>query len=197
MRVESPTVPDQLPLAVRRCDAGAFEQLVETYEQPLYRYVHRLLQNTFDAQEVVQDTFLRAHRALTSQYSEERCRDLALRPWLFRIGRNLAYNRRRNKMPLKEEPLPPIDDNGFLPIQLHAAGSELERKEEIDILERALSTLPTESRDLITLRFIEELSYAEISKTTGLNESSLRGRVFRSLKLLRDGLAGKGAIHEV
>lgn len=197
MRIEPPMVPDQLPLAVHRCETGAFERLVETYEQPLFNYVYRLLQNAADAQEVVQDAFLRAHKALTAQYSEDRCRGLALRPWLYRIGRNLAYNKRRNKMPLREEPLPPIDDNGFLPVQLHAGRSEAERKEEVEDLERALASLPTESRDLITLRFIEELSYAEISKTTGLNEASLRGRVFRSLKLLRDALAVKGAIHEV
>jgi len=59
---------------------GAFERLSDRFERPLFTYAHGILQNAFDAQEVVQDAMMRAHRALTSQYDEERCASLAVRP---------------------------------------------------------------------------------------------------------------------
>src|SRR5260370_33969464 len=75
---------ENLAVAVHRLDAGAFERLIERFEAPLYSYAHGILQNPFDAQEVVQDAMMRAHRALTRQYSAERCTTLRLRPWPFR-----------------------------------------------------------------------------------------------------------------
>jgi len=184
---------DSLALAVHRRDQGAFERLVETYECSLFRYSLRIVQNAHDAQEVVQDTFMRAHRALTEQYPEIRCRDLSLKPWIFRIARNLSYNKGRTKMSQVVVPLDVTDDDDL--IGLNSAGNEIERREEIDELNRAIAMLPSESRELIVLRFIEEMSYSEISSTTGFNEASLRGKVFRSLKLLREVLGAKGVAH--
>jgi RNA polymerase sigma-70 factor (ECF subfamily) len=186
---------DDLPVAVHRLEAGAFERLIEKFESALFNYAHRILQNQFDAQEVVQDSFLRAHRALTRQYDEERCRKLALRPWLFRIVRNLCFNKKRSKKSSAlEEPLHAFDDGRIGPF-VHPANTDLEKREELAQLDRAMTRLPVEARELIVLRFIEEMSYAEMSKTTGSNEASLRGKVFRSLKLLRDVLDTKGVAH--
>src|SRR5688500_11940622 len=80
---------ENLALAVHQRSSGAFERLVEQFEARLFNYAERLLQNRFDAQEVVQDTFLRAHDALTRQYDAVRAGELTLKPWLFRITRNL------------------------------------------------------------------------------------------------------------
>ncbi len=185
-----------LALAVQRRDERAFERLIETFDKPLFNYAHKLLQDVEDAQEVVQDTFLRAHRALTQHYSGERCRDLALKPWLYRIARNLSYNKRRGKRHSVEEPL----EESAQEVR-QQAGAEvalicrIEHKQELERLNRAVARLPRESRDLVFLRFIEEMSYAEISRTTGFGEASLRGKVFRSLKLLRRELAEEEMSH--
>lgn len=190
-----PIDADDLPVAVHRLEAGAFERLIERFESALFNYAHRILQNPFDAQEVVQDAFMRAHRALTRQYDENRVSKLALRPWLFRIVRNLCFNKKRSKKrSALEEPLHAFDDGRLGPF-LRSASSDLEKKEELAQLERALARLPVEARELIVLRFIEEMSYAEMSKIAGSNEASLRGKVFRSLKLLRDALDTKGVAH--
>ncbi len=187
-----------LALAVRRRQDGAFERLIATFEKPLFNYAHKLLQDTPDAQEVVQDTFLRSYRALTQQYSDDRCRDLALRPWLYRIARNLSHNKRRGKRHSVEEPLEDLEARAHLP-----SGDDIaiicrvEQKQELERLNRAIARLPRESRDLVFLRFIEEMSYSEISKTTGFGEASLRGKVFRSLKLLRQTLAEEETTHAV
>jgi RNA polymerase sigma-70 factor (ECF subfamily) len=188
------TAREALALSIHRQQEGALERLIQLFEGPLFNYAQRLLDNASDAQEVVQDTFLRAHRAITRQYDEARCAALAVRPWLFRIARNLCFNRRRSRTAARMEPLEAFDDGRIGPF-VQPVSSELERREEMAQLDRALSQLPLEARELIVLRFIEEMSYAEISSTTGANEASLRGRVFRSLKLLRSALETKGVAH--
>ncbi len=187
---------ENLAIAVHRCEAGALERLIDRYEPALYSYAYGILQNAFDAQEVVQDAIIRAHKALTRQYDEGRAAALALRPWLFRITRNLCLNKRRSKSHQLEQPLESFDDGRIGPF-VREHGSELEKKQDAELLKRAMAVLPVEARELIVLRFMEDMSYADIAKTVGSTEASLRGKVFRSLKLLRDALEKKGVAHAV
>lgn len=193
-RVEPPE--ENLAVAVHRCEPGALERLIDAFEPALYSYAFGILQNTFDAQEVVQDAILRAHRALTRQYDEARAASLALRPWLFRIVRNLSMNKRRSKKSRMEEPLETFDDGRVGPF-VREQGSDLEKREDAEMLRSAMAKLPVEARELIVLRFMEDMSYAEIARTVGASEAALRGKVFRSLKLLRETLEKKGVVHAV
>ena len=106
---------ENIALAVHRSDPGAFERLMDRFEAPLFGYAHGILQNAFDAQEVVQDAFVRAHRALTRQYDAARCGALAVRPWLFKTVRNLCLNKRRRKSHQLEQPLEAFDDGRIGP----------------------------------------------------------------------------------
>ena len=187
---------DDLAHSVHLCEPDAFERLVARYETSLFNYAHRILDDRFDAQEVVQDAFLRAHEALTKQYDTARVRELALKPWLFRITRNLCLNKRRGLKAKLSEPLPDFDDNRMGPlVPASSVSGAAEAREERAALERALSMLPPESRELVVLRFMEEMSYADIAATVGVEESVLRGRVFRSLKLLREALTRNEVTH--
>jgi RNA polymerase sigma-70 factor, ECF subfamily len=188
--------PENLAVAVHRREAGAFERLIHRFEAPLFSYAHGILQNTFDAQEVVQDAMMRAHRALTKQYDEARCAALALRPWLFKTVRNLCLNRRRSKTRALEQPLESFDDGRIGPFA-HSQSSNLERQQDAEMLRSAMALLPVEARELIVLRFMEEMSYADMVRTVGGSEAALRGKVFRSLKLLRDALEKRGVAHAV
>jgi RNA polymerase sigma-70 factor (ECF subfamily) len=187
---------ENLAVSVHRLETGALERLIDRYERPLYGYAYGILQNAFDAQEVVQDAMLRAHRALTRQYDEARCAALALRPWLFRMTRNLCLNKRRSKTRALEQPLETFDDGRLGPF-VRPHGDDVERREDAELLRRAMGGLPVEARELIVLRFMEDMSYSDIAKTIGATEASLRGKVFRSLKLLRDALEKKGVTHAV
>ncbi len=186
---------ENLAVAVHRLEAGALERMIDRFEGALYSYAYGILQNTFDAQEVVQDAILRAHRALTKQYDEQRCSELALRPWLFKTTRNLCLNKRRSKTRALEQPLDTFDDGRLGPFVKQS--DDAERREDAELLQRAMGALPVEARELIVLRFMEEMSYSDIAKTVGATEASLRGKVFRSLKLLRDALEKKGVTHAV
>ena len=187
-------VEENLAVAVHRREPGAFERMIDRFETPLFGYAHGILQNTFDAQEVVQDAMMRAHRALTRQYDEARCAALLIRPWLFKTVRNLSLNRRRSKTRALEQPLESFDDGRIGPFT-SSESSDFEKREEADMLRAAMALLPVEARELIVLRFMEEMSYAEIARTVGGSEASLRGKVFRSLKLLRDALEKRGVTH--
>ncbi len=182
---------ENLALLVHRGDAAAFDRLINRFEAPLFTYAHGILQNTFDAQEVVQDAMVRAHRALTRQYDEAKCASLLLRPWLFRTVRNLCLNKRRSKSRALEQPLHAFSDDRLGPF-VETVGSKLEKQEEAELLRRAISLLPVDARELIVLRFMEEMPYGEIAKTVGGSEAALRGKVFRALRLLRDALEKKG-----
>ncbi len=185
---------ENLALSVHRCQSGAFERLIDRFETSLYNYAHGILQNPFDAQEVVQDALMRAHKALTRQYDEARCAALLLRPWLFKTVRNLCFNKRRGKRGTLDQPLSDFDDNRLGPFVTHA-DNDLVRQEETDMLRRAIALLPREARELIVLRFMEEMPYADIAKTVGSTEAALRGKVFRALKLLREALEKKGVTY--
>ena len=165
---------ENLALSVHRCQSGAFERLIDQYESALFNYAHGILQNPFDAQEVVQDALMRAHKALTRQYDEARCAALALRPWLFRTVRNLSLNKRRSKRSALDRPLEEFSTTASGPWS-SGADSELARREDAELLQRAIELLPVDARELIVLRFMEEMSYAEIAKTDRID----RGRAPR------------------
>jgi len=180
---------DNLAVAVHRSIDGAIERLVRLYQDALFSYALRLLRDRFDAQEVVQDALLRAIRALTLRYDEERCKDLDLRPWLFRITRNLAYNWRRARRYSAEVPLTETNDSPGQSFQSQAAAERMpDDLEQQASMQMALDRLSSGVRELILLRFMEEMSYAEIAAVVNSSESSVRGRVFRTLRKLRRAL---------
>ena len=182
-----------IALAVHLGDDGAVERLVRAYQDELYGYALRLLCNPFDAEEVTQDAFIRACRTLTASYGPDRCRQLEMRPWLFRITRNLALNRMRDRRSAGEGRFSSVDVPAVLDIARDEGTSRpFESLADRDALSRALEKLEVESRDLVVLRFFEGLSYAEISKATGGSEAAARAKVFRALRRLRALLSEGG-----
>lgn len=171
-----------LALAVHQGTPKAVERLVTAYQDTVFSYACRLVGNRFDAQEVTQDTFIRALRALESQYDEPRCRTLSLRPWLLQITRNMASNRRRTRRRAYED-LAPIPEGTA--DTTPSADQAVETSEEITRLNRALDLLDRDSRELIVLRFMEEMRYLDIVMVVGMTEAAARGKVFRALRKLR------------
>ncbi len=179
-----------LAMSVHKRAEGAAESLVRGYQDQLYSYALRLLRNPMDAQEVTQDAFIRAINALTLRYDTARCRELSLRPWLYRITRNLAFNRGRARGKSPEVPLEP-GSNGHRAALMKAGRQreEVRSSGELEFLAAALGQLNRESRELILLRFMEEMSYDDIGKTVGTTAASARAKVFRALRKMRKILA--------
>ena len=163
------------PLAARLADGDplAPEALVERHYRELYRYAYSVLREQRSAEDTVQDAFERAFSAL-GRYSEERLRAMRLRPWMYRITLNVARNRlRRRREVLVEEPS-----------VAGGATSDQDREAVMDVL-AALGELPERQRVAVTLRYLQDMPYAEISSATGWPEGTAKTLVRRGLVRLR------------
>jgi len=179
---------DDLAAALATDLDGSFEVLVRTHEDRLFSIALRLLGDARDAEEVAQDAFVRAYRAISS-YEPERVRALRLRAWLAAIVVNLARNRATRRRP---PPSVSIDEPGpdgrspdeRLPVP---DGPQLtvERREGAVHWARLLADLPDRYRLPVVLRHVDGLSFAEMSAALERPEGTLKAQVHRGLAMLR------------
>lgn len=173
-----------IALEIHRGNRDAVTELVAAYQDRLFTYAFHMLGGSDDALDVTQEAFVKAYTTLAGKYDAERCRTLEIRPWLYRIVRNLALNKLRSRK-RRDDAL--VSMKEILPAQVFDTGNDLSRTRAI---RAALVRLGRESRELIILRFIEQYTYAEIATVTGSSESALRGKVYRALRRLRKIMEG-------
>ena len=179
---------EELMKRTQNGDRQAFSLLYERYSASVLSYLYRMLGNLEDVESIGQEVFLRAFRfAPTYRYPQK------FSTWLFTITRNLAINqsRRRKRSPIRnitELNLEGVDISGD-PYQVAArATDDLEKREEIAEVLRALDDLPTDQKEVIVLGVFQDLSYAEIEDITGTKAVTLRSRMFHGLKRLARSL---------
>jgi len=151
---------------------GGFTVLVRTYQPGIYSGALRLTRSREDAQEVAQDTFLRAYKAL-GEYEEDRIRDLKLRPWLWTIAVNLC--RTRAKRARSTGPLPSDD----------TLSGEPDEHFDDDEWNRRLGSLSQTQRTAVVLRHVADLSVNDIAEITGRPVGTVKTDVSRGLTKLR------------
>lgn len=171
-----------------------FARLVLGHQDRLYTIALRMLGDPRDAEEVAQDAFVRAYRALAS-YEPARIRELRLRPWLATIAINVCRNRARRRtfqlVPL-EAPAHRLDegDPGMVATSFaDPGGGPLEatvRRDSARHWAGLLASLPALYRGPIVLRHIDGLSYEEMSSVLGRPEGTIKAQVHRGLALLRN-----------
>ena len=180
---------DPLELSLADNLDGAFERLVLEFQDRLYAFGLRLTGNRQDAEEIAQDAFVRAYHAL-KEYSADRIRVLALRPWLYRIALNIVRNRARGRkldlvpFPLDGDgvPIEPEDDLAMRP------DMRWERYEETDHLARLLASLPERYRPAVILRHVDGLTYVEVAAILEQPIGTVKANVHRGMLLLREAL---------
>ena len=155
-----------------------FERMVHEHQHRIFALGYALTGNRMDAEEVAQDTFLRAYRALIT-YAPDRVRDLKQRAWLHQIAVNVVRNRKRGLRPHL------VELNGSEPD--HGAGPEEDvmRRAEMDDLAARVACLPPRYREAVVLRHVQDLSYAEAADALGQPVGTVKANVHRGLKLLR------------
>lgn len=183
---------DALAARLARDLDGAFPELVAGHADRLYTIAFRLLGDPSDAEEVAQDAFVRAYRAM-SGYAADRIRALRLRPWLAAIAVNLARNRRRNYLdrhPMAS--LEPLTEAGFDPRDAGQADPQAVTgaRESADELAVLLLELPPSLRAAVVLRHVDGMSIAEIAEALGRPEGTIKAHVSRGLNRLRQRLEG-------
>ncbi|MDE2571061.1 MAG: sigma-70 family RNA polymerase sigma factor, partial [bacterium] len=168
--------------------AEQFERIVGDYERRLFGFALRMTGNREDAEEIVQDAFVRAYRALAKMPSESRA-ELKLQPWLYTITLNVTRNRLRSKKPTNVA-LDSLADPDALLHQNNLSAEEtpeqiLERSDDMALVERALLDLPVHLRAAATLRFIEGRSHPEIAEILHQPIGTVKSHVHRAVRILR------------
>lgn len=194
MNMQKPKmVPDEDRILVRRSlkgDRQSFELLVKKYQQPLFNYFCRLLQERELSLDFTQEVFLRAYAALHT-YREK----YQFSTWLFRIASNLLIDHwRKKKLSLVSiDSQSEDDDRG--PIQLPdyepPVSENFEKRELLEKIEQAISRLPESLRELFVLRHMNDFSYEEIAAIKHLPVGTVKNRVFQAREWLRSRLEEK------
>lgn len=161
---------------------GSFETLVLAHQDRLFTIAHRIGGDRSDAEELVQDTFVRAYRAIDS-YPPARIRDLRLRGWLTTILLNAGRNRSRVH---RVSTVELIFEPGSEP-----AAEPLTRRDERETWARLLAGLTPAQRTAVVLRHVDGLSYAEIAEAVGRPEGTVKAHVHRGLAALRTALVAE------
>ncbi len=180
---------DEVLLSLLATDLDChFRQLVIFYQQRLYSFALRLAGSPQDAEDIVQETFLRTYHALKS-YPVLKVRALRLRQWLYTITLNIFRNRQR-KPEHQSIPLDTSEDSPLLEIEDQSCGPEEEayQHEWRREFEMQLASLSERYRVAITLYYFEDLSYAEIAELLNQPVGTVKAHVHRALRQLHKAL---------
>lgn len=176
---------------LRADDPLAFAQLVEENQGQIYNLALRMLNDPQEAEDVLQETFLSAFKALPDFEGRS-----SLGTWLYRIASNASLMRLRKKRPETvsvDEPLA-TDDGEYLPRQLtdwtNLPEEELLNSETRRVMDQAIGELPESLRIVFVLRDLEGLSTAETGEVLDLSEGAVKTRLHRARLWLRDRLSG-------
>lgn len=186
------TAESALPAALAVDLDGRFEQLVCHYQDRLFAFAHRITGNREDAEEVAQDAFVRAYRALKS-YPSDRVRALSLKAWLYQITLNVARNkvrRKRHRFVSIGEPDRPDgrafeapDDPEKRP------DSVLEKSQRRASLATLVAALPERYRSTLILRYVEGLRLEEVATILKQPLGTVKSNAHRAVVALRESIS--------
>ena len=180
---------DDLAKRVSQRDSDAFQVLYESHLDTVYRYVYYKVGNGQLAEDLTQHIFMKAWEAI----HRYQWRELPFQHWLLRLARNAVIDHYRSMKPTNSSLLDPVSV-GVDP-EIEIAQSEM-----VNTLQDAVRQLPDEQREVIVLRFIEQMPHADVAKHLGKSAATVRVIQHRALQALRKlleqdeqrGTAGNG-----
>ena len=167
-------------------DREAFGALVEQYRDNVYRLAYRMCGNAYDADEAAQEAFVAAWRALPNFRG-----DAKFSTWLYRLTTNAAIDVMR-----REKRHQTVGDGEMIEVADDADSPQetVERTEQQEAVQKALATLSEEYREVLLLRYMEELDYAEIAEVLQLPSGTVKSRINRAKAALKTALLKSGNI---
>ncbi|MHB9100425.1 MAG: RNA polymerase sigma factor RpoE [Sulfuricella sp.] len=182
-------IDQQLVERAQHGDKHAFELLVAKYQRKLGRLLSRFIRNPTEVEDVVQEAFIKAYRALPSFRGES-----AFYTWLYRIGINAAKNYlvSEGRRPPTTTEFDSEEAEGFEDAEqlrnINTPENELMSKQVAETVNKAMDSLPEELKTAIILREIEGLSYEEIANMMNCPIGTVRSRIFRARETIAEKL---------
>ncbi|MFD2114518.1 RNA polymerase sigma factor SigW [Paenibacillus yanchengensis] len=169
-------------------DQRAFAELVSLYQDKLFHMSYRMLGNRQEAEDVVQDTFLRVYKNLHRF-------DISLKfsTWIYRIATNVCIDRLRRRRPTysldaESSDYEGLDGYSMMPSDETTPESELILTDTQRIIREAIQSLPPKYKTIMALRYMNELSLQEISEIVEMPVTTIKTRVHRGREMLRKKL---------
>jgi RNA polymerase sigma-70 factor (ECF subfamily) len=168
--------------AAQNEDDRAFGQLIRMHQKRLFRFVYSLVGSFDQAEDIVQEAFVKAHGALKRFRTE-----YAFYPWLSTIARNLAYNQIAREE--KKDSLDRLEEKGFDPESTELGPLEQMLDDEGQRrFQKALQALPAKYRTVFVLRHVEDMNYADIASYLKIPPGTVDSRLYRARQMLLDEL---------
>lgn len=172
-------------------DTAAFEALVLRYQTQVYSLAFRMVGNEADAQDLAQEAFVRAWRALDSfQFSSQ------FSTWLYRLTSNICIDFLRSQKKRKHISLTVLQDDEQqqwdMPDHRPLPEEQIMVSQEREALAKAIASLDPEYRQVLILRIVNDCSYQQISQIMGIREGTVKSRLSRAREQLRKKLAQSG-----
>lgn len=182
-------IDQQLVERAQRGDKHAFELLVSKYQRKLARLLSRFIRDATEVEDVTQEAFIKAYRALPTFRG-----DSAFYTWLYRIGINTAKNylvamgrRAPTTTDIDSEEAEGFEDGDQLR-DLNTPENQMMSRQVVETVNQTLEALPEELRTAITLREIEGLSYEDIASIMNCPIGTVRSRIFRAREAIAEQL---------
>jgi len=156
-------------------DLASLESILRQFSRFVFKVAYGVLRNSHDAEDVVQEVFLRMHRSGTKDVAD-------MRAWLATLAFRVAVDRlRRPHAEELGELEPPSTDADAERLAIH--------RQRIQQVQRLIAALPEELRYPLVLSAMEELDTRQIAEVLGISEAAVRGRIFRARQILKEKLA--------
>ncbi|MEQ2529330.1 RNA polymerase sigma factor [Robertmurraya yapensis] len=170
-------------------DKQAYGNIIKKYKNPLYATIVRMTKNPQDAQDLVQDAFIKVYHQL-EKYEQKG----SFSSWLYRVAINHCMDQFRKK----QYSLELVGVNEDSVVNPNNPEVIFLKKEKQRQLERLIATLPDDERMIILLRYVNELTYEEIGELVGMPITNVRNKLFRAKKKMRDTVIQEGGyFHEL
>jgi len=182
---------DVLIRELRAGEEAAYESLLQRFQQPVYNLAYRLLNDSSDASDVVQEVFLKVFRNVGRFRHQS-----SLKTWIYRITVNEAHNQRRwffrhrsREVGLDAEPEQTRSRN--VPDSERSPFDYAFDRERQELVENALAQINPLFREVVVLRDIEDLSYEEIAEVLQISLGTVKSRILRGREALKEGLTAR------
>jgi RNA polymerase sigma-70 factor (ECF subfamily) len=161
--------------------------LVALFEQPVFRFVYRLIDDPADAPDVTQEVFIKIFRKIDSFRG-----DCSLKTWVYRIAINEAANRRRwfsrhrrNTVSIDDNENASPGDGGWFVDRRESPFDTVQRKQVMDIIQKCLRGIDPRLRSAVVLRDLEGLEYSEIANVLNVPLGTVKSRILRGREALK------------